>query len=107
MNECNNQLIIMLEIRNTVPYEKKGAKMGKNSKPANDLAIVSDSRDTLRNPDGHIDIAAYARIAHRERDAAIHSAVKETARSIRAISSAIWRALSRLGRIRSNAPFRG
>jgi hypothetical protein len=81
--------------------------MGKNSKPANDLAIVSDSRNALRNPDGHIDIAAYARIAHRERDAAIHSAVKETARSIRAISSAIWRALSRSGRIRSNAPLRG
>jgi hypothetical protein len=79
---------------------KKGSKMDKNSKPANDLAIVSGSRD-------HIDIAAYARIAHRERDAAIASAVRKAAHSVRALSAAIWRALGRSGRIRSNAPLRG
>ena len=84
--------------------------MGKNSKPANDLAIVCDSRDAVRNPDGSINIAAYARIAHRERDAAVVSAVSKAAHGTRALASAIWRALGRSlgrsGRTRLNAPLR-
>jgi len=61
----------------------------------------------LRHPDGRPDIAAYGRIAHRERDAAVLSAVRDTVRSLRAMSLAVSRALSRPGRIRSNAPLRG
>ena len=97
-------MIITLQIANTVPYAKRGSKMSKNVKPANDLAIVSDA---VRNPDGSLDIATYARIAHRERDAAVASAVREAAHGIAALPSAIWRVLGRLGRIRSNAPLRG
>ncbi len=44
----------------------------------------------LRHPDGSPDIAAYGRIAHRERDAAILAAVQDTARSLRAMWSAIF-----------------
>lgn len=94
-------------ISNTVPDAKKGSKMTKNSKPANDLAIVTDTRDAIRNPDGRIDIATYARIAHRQRDAAIVAAVRQTAGSIRAVWSAIRRGSGWSGRIRSNAPLRG
>lgn len=61
----------------------------------------------LRHPDGSPDIAAYARIARRERQEAIVSAVQDAARNVRAMSSAIWRVVGRPGRIRSNAPLRG
>lgn len=65
----------------------------------------------LRHPDGSPDIAAYGRIAHRERDAAVLAAVQDTARSLRAMWLAILRvlggSLGRPGRIRSNAPLRG
>ena len=65
----------------------------------------------LRHPDGSPDIAAYGRIAQRERDAAVLAAVQDTARSLRVMWSAIWRVLGgssgRPGRIRSNAPLRG
>jgi len=79
--------------------------MGKTSSSDKDLSIVRGG--AIRNPDGHINIAAYARIAHRERDAAVASAMRETARSVRALAAAIWRVLSRAGRIRLNAPLRG
>ena len=80
-------------------------------KPATWLQGVEGA---LRHPDGSPDIAAYGRIAHRERDAAILAAVQDTARSLRAMWSAISRALrrslgrslGRSGRIRSNAPLR-
>ena len=97
-------MIITLQIANTVPNAKRGSKMSKNVKPANDLAIVSDA---AQNPDSRIDIATYARIAHRERDAAIAAALRQTAGSIHALWLAIWRGLGRPGRIRSNAPLRG
>jgi hypothetical protein len=51
----------------------------------------------LRHPDGSPDIAAYGRIAHRERAAAIASAVMEITRSIRAMPSAIRGVLIRRG----------
>ena len=82
----------MLQIMNTIPFSnRKVRQMGENLNSANGLAIVSGCQNTLRKPDGHIDIAAYARIAHRQRDAAIASAVRKAARNIRAIWSAIWR----------------
>ena len=69
----------------------------------------------LRHPDGSPDIAAYGRIAHRERDAAIFAAVRDTARSLRAmwrvlarsLGRSLDRSLGRPGRIRSNAPLQG
>jgi hypothetical protein len=81
--------------------------MSWENKPDGPKSWLQAVEGALRHPDGSPDIAAYGRIAHRERDAAIASAVRDTARSIRAILSAIWRVLGRSGRIRSNAPLRG
>jgi hypothetical protein len=81
------------------------------NKPAGPASWVQRVEGALRHPDGSPDIAAYGRIAHRERDAAVVAAVQDTARSLRAMASAISRALrwslGRSGRIRSNAPLRG
>jgi hypothetical protein len=51
----------------------------------------------LRSPDGSPDIAAYRRIAHRERDAAILAAVQDTGRSLRAV---FWAGRGASGRMR-------
>lgn len=37
----------------------------------------------LRHPDGSLDIAAYAKLAHRERAAAVASSVREAVRMVR------------------------
>jgi hypothetical protein len=76
-------------------------------KPAGPASWVQRVERALRHPDGSPDIAAYGRIAHRERDAAILAAMQDAARSLRAMASAIWRVVGgRSGRIRSNAPLR-
>jgi hypothetical protein len=75
--------------------------------PAGPASWLQRVEGALRHPDGSPDIAAYGRIAHRERDAAILAAVQDTAHSIRATWSAISRVVGRSGRIRSNAPLRG
>ena len=80
--------------------------MSWEKKPDGPTPWVLRVEAALRHPDGSPDIAAYGRIAHRERDAAILSAVQEAARSVGAMSSAVWRVLGRSGRIRSNAPLR-
>ena len=84
--------------------------MSWEKKPNGPVAWVQRVEGALRHPDGSADIAAYGRMAHRERDAAILAAVQDTARSLRAMWSAISRALrrslGRSGRIRSNAPLR-
>lgn len=61
----------------------------------------------LHHPDGSPNIAAYAKIAHRERAAAIASALRDVMRSVRAMPYAIWRTLGRQGRIRLNTPLQG
>ena len=81
--------------------------MSWEKKPAGPASWVQHLEGALRHPDGSPDIAAYRRIAHHERDAAILAAVQDTARSIRATWSAISRVVGRSGRIRSNAPLRG
>ena len=81
--------------------------MSWEKKPAGDTSGVERVEGTLRRPDGSPDIAAYGRIAHRERDAAILAAVQDAARGVHAMWSAISRILGRSGRIRSNAPLRG
>ena len=75
-------------------------------KLAGPMSWLQRAEGALRHPDGSPDIAAYGRIAHRERDAAILSAVQEAASSLRAMLSAILRVLGRSGRIRSDAPLR-
>lgn len=81
--------------------------MGKTSRSDNDLPIVCGGRHAIRNPDGSTDIAAYVRIAHRERDAAVVSAMREAAQGVRTLLWRTWCVLSWLGRIRSNAPLQG
>jgi hypothetical protein len=76
-------------------------------KPNGPVSWVQRVEGALRHPDGRPDIAAYGRIAHRERDAAILAAAQDTARSLRVMWSAISRIVGRSGRIRSNAPIRG
>jgi hypothetical protein len=78
--------------------------MSWETKPEGLKSWVQRVEGALRHPDGSPDIAAYGRIAHRERDAAILSATQEAARRVCAMSSAVWRILGRSGRIRSNAP---
>jgi len=81
--------------------------MSWEEKPNGPVSWVQRVEGALRHPDGQPDIAAYGRIAHRDRDAAILAAVQDTARSLRAMWSAISRIMGRSGRIRSNAPLRG
>ena len=81
--------------------------MSWEKKPSGPASWVQRVEGALRHPDGSADIAAYGRIAHRERDAAVLAALQDAARSVRAMSSALWRVLARSGRIRSNAPLRG
>ena len=81
-----------------MPWEKK---------PDGPVSWGQAVEGALRHPDGSPDIAAYRKIAHRERDAAILAAVQDTARALRATWSVISRVLGRSGRIRSNAPLRG
>ena len=81
--------------------------MSWEKKPNAPVSWVQRVEGALRHPDGQPDIAAYGRIAHRDRDAAILAAVQDTARSLRAMWSAISRIMGRSGRIRSNAPLRG
>ena len=80
--------------------------MSWEKKPNGPVSWVQRVEGALRHPDGRPDIAAYGRIAHRERNAAILAAVQEAASSLRAMPSAIWRVLGRSGRIRSDAPLR-
>ena len=81
--------------------------MSWEKKPNAPVSWVQRVEGALRHPDGSADIAAYGKIAHRDRDAAILAAAQDTARSIRAKWSAIARVVGRSGRIRSNAPLRG
>ena len=71
--------------------------MSWEKKPDGPESWVQRVEGALRHPDGSLDIAAYGRTAHRERDAAMLSAVQETARSLGVMSSAIWRVLGRSG----------
>ena len=80
--------------------------MSWEKKPEGPVSWGQGVEGELRHPDGSPDIAAYRRIAQRERDAAILSAVQEAVHSLRAMWSAISRVLGRSGRIRSNAPLR-
>jgi hypothetical protein len=80
--------------------------MSREKRPSGPAPWGRGIEGALRHPDGSPDIAAYRTIAHRERDAAIVYAVRETMRFVRAMPSAIGRVLRRSGRIRLNASLR-
>jgi hypothetical protein len=50
---------------------------------------AQDIEGVLRHPDGSLDIAAYAKLAHRERAAAITSSASEAVRMVREMGSAV------------------
>ena len=60
--------------------------------------IAKHVEGVLRHPDGSVDITAYARIAHRERAAAIASSARATIRMVRGILSVIRARLAPVGR---------
>jgi len=62
------------------------------NKPARLLQPAHGLEGTLRHPDGSPDIAAYSKIAHHRREAAIVSAVRETMRILLTMPSLIGRA---------------
>ena len=76
-------------------------KMSWEKRPARP---VQGLEGTLRHPDGSPDIAAYSKIAHHQREAAIVSAVRDIMRILLAMPSAVGSALGRSGRIQLNAP---
>ena len=51
--------------------------------------IAKQVERVLRHPDGSVDIAAYARIAHRERAAALASVARATIGMVREMLSGI------------------
>ena len=55
---------------------------------------VQENEGVLRYPDGSVDIAAYARLAHRERTAAITASTTEAIRRVRAMVSVIRTSLA-------------
>lgn len=59
--------------------------------------VAKHVEGVLRHPDGSVDIAAYARIAHRERAAAIASSARATIRMVRGIWSVIRARLAPAG----------
>ena len=50
---------------------------------------AQDIEGVLRHPDGSLDIAAYAKLAHRERAAAIAASAREAVRMVREMGAAV------------------
>ena len=71
--------------------------MSRENKP-NERALAHEFGPVLRCQDGSFDIAAYAKIAHRERALASISMVKEAIRMVREMASAIRTRLAPVGR---------
>ena len=67
-------------------------------------AEPADIDGVLRRPDGSFDIAAYAKLAHRARAAAIASAVRNVILTVRSVLSAIG---TRLSPVASSGPASG
>lgn len=59
------------------------------AKPSGRAPDAHDIEGVLRHPDGSVDIAACAKLAHRERAAAIASSTRATIRSVGGMLSAI------------------
>jgi hypothetical protein len=58
-------------------------------KPSGRASGADDMEGMLRHPDGSLDVAAYAKLAHRERAAAIAASMREGILIVRAMLSAI------------------
>jgi len=63
--------------------------MSREQKPNGRSLRVQEIDGVLRYPDGSIDIAAYAKLAHRERAAAIAASAREAIRMVREMLSVI------------------
>ena len=63
--------------------------MSRERKPNVRSLRVQEIEGVLRYPDGSVDIAAYAKMAHRERAAAIAASAREGIRRLRAMWSVI------------------
>ena len=70
-------------------------------KPSSGASGGHEIEEVLRLPDGSVDIAAYAKIAHRERAAAIVSSMRETIGRARGIFLAAGTRLAAVGRSQS------
>ena len=65
---------------------------------SNGRSRLQEIEGVLRYPDGSVDIAAYAKLAHREREEAIAASARESIRRMREIWSAVWRSVTRIAR---------
>ena len=63
--------------------------MSREVNPNGPASRAQDTEGVLRRSDGSLDIAVYAKIAHRERAAAIASSARETIRMVREMLSVI------------------
>ena len=63
--------------------------MSREQKPNGRSLRVQEIEGVLRYPDGSVDIAAYAKMAHRERAAAIAASAREGIRRVREMVSVI------------------
>jgi hypothetical protein len=59
---------------------------------------VQEIDGVLRYPDGSADIAAYAKLAHRERDAAIAGSARKGIRLVRELWSVVWTSVAPIAR---------
>ncbi|WP_291866011.1 hypothetical protein [Bradyrhizobium sp.] len=71
--------------------------MSREEKP-NASAPTAGVDGVLRRPDGSVDIAAYSKIAQRERAEALVSSANETIRMLRGMASAIRTRLAPVAR---------
>ncbi|MDO9295814.1 hypothetical protein [Bradyrhizobium sp.] len=63
--------------------------MNRQVNPNGHAPRAQDIKGGLRHPDGSFDIAAYAKLAHRERAAAIAASAREAVRMVREMGSAV------------------
>lgn len=72
--------------------------MCQDQKSNDRLPRVQEIEGVLRYPDGSADIAAYSKLAHRERDAAVAALAREAIRRAREMWSAVWTSLAPIAR---------
>ena len=72
--------------------------MSREVNPNGHAPRAQDIEGVLRHPDGSLDIAAYAKLAHRERAAAIASSAREAIRMVREMVSGVRASLAPVAR---------
>ncbi len=63
--------------------------MDRQVNPNGHAPRAQDIKGGLRHPDGSLDIAAYAKLAHRERAAAIAASARGAVRMVREMGAAV------------------